>query len=232
MALPKLETPTYELVQPSTGKKIKYRPFLVKEHKVLLTMSQASDDEIARIIKELIDVCTFNQLKIDQLPHFDVEYIFMMLRAKSIGESVDVVVTCANCTKTYDASFNIEDIVVEKGDAVSNKVMITDSIGIQFKYPSFNNVMQIFNSDEIDSIFNMVKECMVGVEQGDQFFDVKDQTGEEINEFLESLSKEQFDKIEKFFVSSPKVVQKLETDCPHCKHHNFSRIQGLQNFFV
>jgi len=232
MALPKLETPTYELTQPSTGKKIRYRPFLVKEHKVLLSMSEASEDEVARIVKELVDVCTFNQLKIEDVPHFDIEYIFMMLRAKSIGEKVDVVITCANCGEKYDASFNIEDIVVEKKEKISDKVMITDSIGIQLRYPNFTNIVKIFDSNDIKHIFDLVKSCIKGVFDSENFYDIREQTDDEINEFLESLTKEQFEKIEQFFVESPKIVQKIESDCPHCQHHNYSRIQGLQNFFI
>jgi hypothetical protein len=232
MALPKLEVPTYELVQPSTGKKIRFRPFLVKEHKVLLTMTEASDSEVARIVKELVDVCTFNQLKVNELPHFDIEYIFMMLRAKSISEKVDVIVTCANCNNTYEASFNIEDIEVEKNGQITDKVMITDLIGLQLKFPTFENVVQVFESSDIKVIFNLVKSCIRGVFDKDNFYDIKEQTDEEITEFLESLTKEQFGKIEQFFLDSPKIVQRLETDCPHCNHHNFSRIQGLQNFFV
>ncbi len=107
MALPRLDTPTYELTLPSTGSKVKFRPFLVKEHKILLTMSEADNSEVARIIRELVDVCTFNKLKIKELPHFDIEYIFMFLRAKSISETVDVVVNC-ECGEKIDASFNID----------------------------------------------------------------------------------------------------------------------------
>ncbi len=232
MALPKLETPTYELILPSTNKKLKYRPFLVKEHKVLLTMSEASEDEVARIVKELVDVCTFNQLKIEDVPHFDIEYIFMMLRAKSISEQVEVVITCANCGEKYDSSFNIEDIVVEKNEKISDKVMITELIGVQLRYPNFTNVIKVFDSDDIKHIFDLIKSCIVGVFDSENFYDIKEQTDKEINDFLESLTKEQFDKIEQFFVDSPKIVQKIESDCPHCQHHNFSRIQGLQNFFV
>jgi len=232
MALPKLEVPTYELVQPSTGKKIRFRPFLVKEHKVLLTMVEANESEVARIVKELVDVCTFNQLKVNDLPHFDIEYIFMMLRAKSISEKVDVVITCANCQDTYDASFNIEDIEVEKNSSITDKVMITDNIGLQLKFPTFENVVKVFEVEDVKVMFDLVKGCIKGVFDNNNFYDINEQTDEEINEFLESLTKEQFAKIEQFFINSPKVVQKIETDCPHCNHHNFSRIQGLQNFFV
>ena len=113
MALPTLEVPTYELILPSTGAKVKFRPFLVKEHKILLTMSEADNSEVARIIRELVDVCTFKALKINDLPHFDIEYIFMYLRAKSISETVDVIVNC-ECGEKIDASFNIEDLKVIK----------------------------------------------------------------------------------------------------------------------
>ena len=127
MALPKLETPTYELILPSTGDKLKFRPFLVKEHKILLTMSEADDNEVARIIRELVDVCTFKTLKIKDLPHFDIEYIFMHLRAKSISETVEVVVNC-ECGEKIDTSFNIEDLKVVKPEGHSNKIMINNEI--------------------------------------------------------------------------------------------------------
>lgn len=232
MALPKLETPTYELVQPSTGKKIKFRPFLVKEHKILLTMSEAEDDEVVRIVKELIDVCTFKQLNINSLPHFDIEYIFMMLRAKSIGESVDVIITCANCDEKYDASFNIEDIKVENIQNKSNKVMITKNVGVDLSYPKFEEVVKLYNKDNVSNVFELVRNSIIGIFEDDRYYDAKDQDPKEIEEFIYSLTKEQFEKIEEFFVTSPKVVQTVETDCIKCNHHNVSRIEGLQNFFV
>jgi len=232
MALPKLEVPIYELIQPSTKKKIKFRPFLVKEHKVLLTMAEASEEEVARIVKELVDVCTFNQLRVNDLPHFDIEYIFMMLRARSISEKVDVVITCANCNQTYDTSFNIENIKVETNDNFSDKIMINETIGIQMKYPNFESVVNVFENENIEVVLKLVQNCIRGIFDGENFYDIKEQTNEEIEEFLLSLTKDQFAKIEQFFLLSPKVVQSIESDCPHCNHHNYSRIQGLQNFFV
>jgi hypothetical protein len=232
MAFPKLETPTFDLTLPSNGKKIKFRPFLVKEHKVLLTLSGADDDNVISIIKDLISVCTFNQLNVDELPHFDIEYVFMMLRAKSIGENVDVVITCTNCETKYDSSFNIEDIKVEKPKNVNDKILLTDKIGLQLRYPNFKSVAKIFQSDDVEEIFKLVKSCLKGVFDDTNFYDVKEQTDKEVDEFLESLTKEQFDKIEQFFVNSPKVVQVIETDCPNCNHHNISRVEGLQNFFL
>jgi len=232
MALPRLDVPTYELIQPSTGKKVRYRPFLVKEHKVLLTMTEASDDEIARIVKEIVDACTFNQLKINDLPHFDIEYIFMMLRAKSISEKVDVVITCAKCNEKYDASFNIEELTVIDDKNVTDKIMLTDTIGIQLRYPTFSNVIKIFESENMSVVFDLIKSCVRGVFDNENFYDIKEQTDEEIDQFLESLTKEQFSKIEQFFVNSPKIVQELHTECTSCGYKNYSKVEGLRNFFI
>lgn len=232
MPLPLLEVPTYELDLPSSGKKVRFRPFLVKEHKVLLTMSEASEDEVIRIVNEIVDVCTFNKLNVHDLPHFDIEYIFMQLRAKSISEKVEVVITCTECKNSYDSSFNIDNLLVEKNPDHNDKIMITNDIGIEFKYPKFDSVVSVYESDSTEEVFNMVKKSIKGIFQNDQYWEADMQTNEELDTFLNNLTREQFDKIETFFVTSPKVVQRVESDCPHCSHHNISRIVGLQNFFV
>ena len=231
MALPKLNTPTYELKLPSSGEKIRFRPFLVKEHKVLLTMSEAEDNEVSRIIRELVDVCTFKELKIKDLPHFDIEYIFMNLRAKSIGEVVDVVVNC-ECGTKIETNFNIEDLKVEVAEGHSNKIMINDDIGIEMKYPNIDEVVGVFASNDSQKIFELIINCIKAVYDQNEYWDAKDQTRAELEEFIYSLTKEQFDNVEKFFVTAPKIVQIIETDCPDCKKHNTSRLEGLQNFFV
>ena len=231
MALPKLNTPTYELKLPSSGEKIRFRPFLVKEHKVLLTMSEAEDNEVSRIIRELVDVCTFKELKIKDLPHFDIEYIFMNLRAKSIGEVVDVVVNC-ECGTKIETNFNIEDLKVEVAEGHSNKIMINDDVGIEMKYPNIDEVVGVFASNDSQKIFELIINCIKAVYDQNEYWDAKDQTRAELEEFIYSLTKEQFDNVEKFFVTAPKIVQIIETDCPDCKKHNTSRLEGLQNFFV
>jgi hypothetical protein len=231
MALPKLNTPTYELKLPSSGERIRFRPFLVKEHKVLLTMSEAEDNEVSRIIRELVDVCTFKELKIKDLPHFDIEYIFMNLRAKSIGEIVDVVVNC-ECGTKIETNFNIEDLKVEVADGHSNKIMINNEVGIEMKYPNIDEVVGVFASEDSQKIIDLIINCIKAVYDQNEYWDAKDQTRAELEEFIYSLTKEQFDNVEKFFVTAPKIVQIIETDCPDCKKHNISRLEGLQNFFV
>lgn len=231
MSLPKLETPTYELKLPSTEQTILFRPFLVKEHKILLTMQEAESNEVTRIIRELVDACTFNKLPVATLPHFDIEYIFMMLRSKSIGETVDVVITCG-CGNKYDATFNIDDLKIEKPEGHTNKILISDSIGVEMKYPDIEDVVKILearnNVEVIDLVINNIK----GIFDKENYWEAKDQTKKELEDFINSLTREQFDKVENFFVTAPKVVQTIESDCNKCGTHNISRLEGLQNFFV
>ena len=231
MALPRLDTPTYELILPSTGAKVKFRPFLVKEHKILLTMAEAEDSEIGRIVRELVDVCTFKTLSVESLPHFDIEYIFMQLRAKSISEVVEVIVNC-ECGNKIETSFNLENLKIERPEGHSNKIMINDDVGVELKYPSIDDVIAVFSEKNSDDIFQLVISSINAIYNSEEYWNTKDQTKEEIEEFIYSLTKEQFSKLEVFFTSSPKIVQTIECDCPQCNKHNVSRLEGLQNFFV
>jgi len=231
MALPKLETPTFELTLPSTGSKITFRPFLVKEHKILLTMSEADNEEVARIIRELVDVCTFKKLNIKELPHFDIEYVFLYLRAKSISETVEVVVNC-ECGEKINTSFNIEDVKVVKPENHSNKIMINNEIGIELRYPNIEDVVDVFNTNDNQKVIDLVIKSIKGIYNQEDYWEAIDQTKEELEEFVYSLTKEQFSKLEQFFVTSPKIVQTIECNCPKCGKHNVSRLEGLQNFFV
>jgi len=231
MALPKLETPTYELILPSTGDKVRFRPFLVKEHKILLTMSEADNNEVARIIRELVDVCTFKALKIKELPHFDIEYIFMHLRAKSISETVEVIVNC-ECGEKINTTFSIEDLKVVKPEGHSNKIMVNDEIGIELKYPNIDDVVGIYDTGDNQKVIDLIIKSIKAVYNQEEYWPAEDQTKQELEEFIFSLTKTQFDKLEEFFVTSPKIVQTIECDCPKCSKHNVSRLEGLQNFFV
>lgn len=231
MSLPKLNTPTFELTLPSTGNKVKYRPFLVKEHKILLTMAEADDSEVARIVTELVDACTFGKLNVGSLPHFDIEYIFLQLRSKSIGETVDVVVNC-ECGNKIDTHFSIDNLTVEKTPNHSNKIMLNDSYGVEMRYPKFNEVVDVFASRNTNKVVDLIINSIVGIYDRDNYWNAEEQTKAEIEEFVYSFTKSQFDKLENFFVTAPKVVQIIETDCPQCNRHNVSRLEGLSNFFV
>lgn len=231
MALPILETPTYELTLPSNGKKIKYRPFLVKEHKVLLTLAEASEDEVSRMVRDLVDACTFGKLQVSKLPHFDIEYIFLHLRAKSISETVEVIINC-ECGNKIETSYNIEDVKIEKELGHSNIIPLTPSYSIEMNYPVFDDVVNVISSEKTDDIVDLIAHSIKGVYSNDEYFEAQDQTEQELRDFVESFTKSQFELLEKFFTTSPKVVQTIESDCTECGKHNVTKLTGLQNFFV
>lgn len=230
MALPKLETPTYELTLPSTGQKIKYRPFLVKEYKVLLTALDSDSSEIQRTVTELVDVCTFNKLNADSLPNFDIEYLFLNIRAKSIGEVSTILMKCEKCETEMTVDMDITKTEILKDPTHNSKIQITDDITIEMRYPKFSEIMEIYLNLNTDKIVDLIGQCIKTVYTVDSKYD--DFTKEELNEFINSFSRAQFEKLEQFFLTMPKVAQIIEKDCPNCSHHNVTTVEGLQNFFA
>lgn len=232
MALPILETPTYELTLPSTGKKITYRPFLVKEFKVLLTTLESDESEITRILIELIDNCTFKKLNVKDLAHFDIEYIFINLRAKSIGEITELVYKC-ECEHQNSFSINLLDVkIVKSEENFSNKIMIDDNVGVVMRYPRFNEMVDIYDNLKSDKVIALVSSCIDKVFTKDEIFDSKDYTKEELLAFVETFSKTQFEKLEKYFINMPKVIHEIKHNCENCNKENNLVLEGLQNFFV
>jgi hypothetical protein len=230
MALPKLETPTYELILPSSAEKITFRPFLVKEYKILLTTLDAENAEINRVVTELVNACTFNRLKIDTLANFDVEYIFLNIRAKSIGEITNLLLNCNNCDNQISLDLNLTNATVEKSLDHNPRINITDNIIIEMRYPKFEEMINIYQNFKSDIIVEMLSSCIKAVYTEDKVYD--DYTKEELLEFVNSFSKNQFEMIENFFLTMPKLVQRIEQDCDKCGTHNTMTLEGLQNFFV
>jgi hypothetical protein len=231
MSLPKLNVPTFELILPSTEKKVVYRPFLVKEHKTLLILKDSTDEDAIRIIEELVDVCTFNKLKIQELPSFDLEYLFLNIRAKSIGENLDLIVNC-ECGNTIPYTLDITKLVVEKQKNHSKKIMITDDIGVEMKYPKFKNTMEIFISKDQTKIFDLVLSCVKAVYTKEDYTEITVDNLNDLITFIESMTQEQFDRIEKFFETMPKLKHMIETTCDKCGVKHNETLEGLQNFFV
>jgi hypothetical protein len=231
MALPILETPNYELILPSTNKKVKYRPFLVKEYKILLTTVEADVSEITRIVTELVDNCTFNKLDISKLAHFDVEYLFLNIRAKSISETADIIINC-ECGEKIDYTLDITNLKVVKNEKSSNKIMLTDDVGVVLRYPKFDEMLDIRDNSNSTRIVELITDCVDAVFTKEDYFDKTSYTNEELNTFISSFTKKQFDKLEEFFRNIPKIVQHIEADCPSCKKTNIVDLEGLQNFFV
>lgn len=230
MALPVLESPTYTLNLPSTDQSVKFRPFLVKEHKVLMTLSNSDSNEVSRVIRDLVDTCTFGSLDVRKLPSFDLEYIFVNLRAKSIGEIIPITLTCTNCKTQIKSQIDLNKVQVEKGKQINPKIYLRDKIGITLNYPKFDHIVTLADDKDKTKIFEMIAGCIENIFTEDEMYE--NFTVKEAEDFLLQFTKDEFQKIEDFFVNIPKVVQNVEEKCPNCGEVNKTKIQGLQNFFV
>ena len=245
MALPKITTPTYELKIPSTGQKVKYRPFLVKEEKILLmAIEDGSVPAMSKAMKDIISDCTEGEIKIKDLAPFDIEYFFLQLRGKSIGDTVDLTLrkpaglTCGkkikDCTETCEIKIDINDINVDSSEVKDSKIELTDTIGIKLNYPQFE-VIQKFTGIDKDptpaDIFALINESIEYIWDGEEIYKAKDSTKKEINEFVESLSTGQFQKIRDFFDGMPKLKHDITWKCPKCDKEAPQVLEGIDAFF-
>ena len=234
MALPKLKTLTYELNLPSTGKAVKYRPFLVKEQKNLM-IAQESDD--AKIIEnafaDIINDCTFGEIDPYKMPLFDIEYVFLRLRGKSVGEKIKLNVLCPDDEKTrVDVEINLEEVAIQMHGDHTNVVEVTDSISVIMKYPSLSDMDGFDASGRVESLFDMLKRCVHEIHDGDDVYARVDMSEKELNEFIESMSTDQFENLSTFFETLPKLQHAIEVTNPKTKKKGEVLIEGLQNFFA
>jgi hypothetical protein len=236
MALPKLITPTYELEVPSTDEKIQYRPFLIKEEKILLmAMESGKNEDIVEAIKQIVSLCTFDKLKISSMPMFDVEYIFLQIRAKSVGEVSKLKLLCRDDNKTYaDVEVNLPDVKVQVDDKHTNKIELTKDMGMVMAYPTIDSfkesgITNINASNMLDVISACIKE--IYEEKGEKVYQAKDQTKKELIEFVESLNTQQFKKIQEFFDTMPKLKHTIKVKNPKTKKESEVILFGLQDFF-
>ena len=237
MALPKLTTPTYELEIPSTDEKISYRPFLVKEEKILLmAMESGKNEDIVNAIKQIVSECTFNKLKLGTMPMFDIEYIFLNIRAKSIGEVSKLKVLCPDDKETYaNIEVNLEDIQVQVADDHTNKIELTDSMGMIMTYPTIDSfaesgIQQINANNMIDIIGSCV--LQIYEDNGEKVYEAKDQTKKEMTEFIEQMNTTQFKKVQKFFDTMPRLKHTIKVRNPKTKKMNDITLAGLNDFFA
>jgi hypothetical protein len=237
MALPKLITPTYELEVPSTDEKIKYRPFLVKEEKILLlAMESGKPEDIIIAIKQIVVACTYEKLNVETMPMFDIEYIFLQIRAKSVGETSKLKVLCQDDMKTYaDVEIDLNDIQVQVNEEHTNKIELTDSMGMFMTYPTIES----FTKNGIDNInpnnmLDVISGCILQIyeENGEKLYDPKDQTQKELIEFLENLNTTQFKDIQKFFDTMPKLKHTIKVKNPKTKKTSEITLTGLNDFFA
>ena len=239
MPLPKIATPTYELVLPSSDRKIKFRPFLVKEEKILILAMESQDSkQIANAVKNVITHCVLTKgIKVEKLSTFDIEYLFLNIRGKSVGEDIEVMVTCPDDGKTQvPALINIDSIKVQKSDEHEKDIKLDETYTLRMKYPSLNEFIKSnFASAEnmnVDDTFELVASCIDQVYSEEESWAGADCTKKELNEFLEQLDSKQFKMIEKFFETMPKLSHTVTVINPNTKKENKIVLEGLQNFFV
>ena len=237
MALPVLTIPTYELEVPSTDEKIKYRPFLVKEEKILLIALESGENkDIVQAVTTIVDECTFNKLKLGKMPMFDVEYIFLQIRAKSVGEISTLKLLCPDDGETYaKVEVDLTEIQVQVDEEHNSKVELTDEMGMIMTYPNIDSTIDIGVTDINAS--NMLDVIITCIEQiydkgGEEVHMAVDSTKTELTEFIEQLNTEQFKKVQKFFDTMPKLTHTVEIENPKTKVKSEVVLNGLNDFFV
>jgi len=230
MALPKLTTPTYELDLPSTGEKIKYRPFLVKEQKLLM-MAQESRDEkqISEMIQQLIGSCTFGKVDAIVSPIFDVEYVFLQLRIRSVGAKIEMNVTCPDDETTeIPVSINLEEVNVLNDEKHTNIVDVTDTIKMVMKYPQLSDMQSMKNTTE--NIFKLLMQCITEVRDGDTIHNRADISDKELAEFVDSFNTNQLQSLMRFFETMPKVRHIINVTNPNTKVTSEVVLEGMDSF--
>ena len=239
MPLPKIATPTYELVLPSSNKKIKYRPFLVKEEKILILAMESQDStQIANAVKDVISNCILSRgIKVEKLATFDIEYLFLNIRGKSVGEQIEVMVTCPDDGKTQvPASINVDSIKVQKDENHSTDISLDDVYTLRMKYPSLTefikNNFSAMQEMNVDDTFDLIASCIDQVYNEEESWTGADCTKKELKDFLEQLDSKQFKMVEKFFETMPKLSHTVKVINPNTKKECEIKLEGLQNFFV
>ena len=237
MTLPSIETPRYELTLPSTDKVLQYRPFLVKEEKILLVAMESNNNkEILNATKEILRACTFEKIDVDTLPIFDIEYIFLQIRSKSVGEIAKFKMLCPDDKETYaDVDVDLTKVNVQVDDAHTNNVLIDENrkLGIVFNYPTLEMTKAGFNVDDtnVDTLFDIMSLSINHIYEGEKIYPSKDSTKEEMKKFLEQLPQTAFVKIKTFFETMPQLRHSVEVENPKTKVKSTIVLKGIRDFF-
>lgn len=242
--LPKIDVPIYDLKLISNDKKVRFRPFTVKEEKLFLMAVESNDAESSiNTIKQVLNNCIIDEINVESLPIFDLEYLFIHLRAKSIGEEIKLNYRCNNqvqkedkidsCNNLVEVNFNLLEIKPTKNEQHTNKIQLDNNLGIVFKYPSFSGLQKYDNEvNEIEIIINMIIDCIDYIYDNEEIYYAKDSTEKELREFVESLQTKQLENIKLFFETMPKLQKKINFKCNKCEYEEEINLEGIQNFFV
>ena len=238
MPLPTISTPTYELIIPSSNRKIKYRPYLVKEEKILILAMESQDTkQIARSVKDVLTKCILSKgIKVEKLSTFDIEYLFLNIRGKSVGEHIEVMVTCPDDEKTQvPMSINIDDIKIQTEDSHTTDIKLDDTYTLKMKYPSLTefikNNFDNMSDLNVDDTFDLIASCIDQVYTEEESWSHQECTKKELSDFVESLNSNQFKMIENFFTTMPKLSHTVKVLNPNTKVESEIKIEGLQSFF-
>ena len=236
MALPKVNTPTYELAVPSTDEKVKYRPFLVKEEKILLIAMEAQEQSgILNAVKDIVKSCTFDKFDVNRAPIFDIEYIFLNIRAKSVGEVSTVNLRCPDDNETFvQTEIDLTTVDVQITEGHTNKIELTDEMGMIMQYPTLDSFTDSTTVINASNMLDVIASCVSQIydKKGEDVYDAKDSTKQEIVDFLESLNSKQFLEIQKFFDTMPKLTHTVTIENPETKVKSDITLTGLNDFFV
>ena len=233
MALPRVNTPDYTLELPSTGEKIKYRPFLVKEQKILMMAQDTKDEtQLADAMGTLVSSCTYGTLDASTSPLFDIEYVFLKIRSKSVGSKVDLMVVCPDDEKTQaKVSLDLDDINVTMTDDHINEVQVNDKVKVVFRYPILHDLKGLTkNPTDVDRVFHVLNRCISEIHFGDDVYQRSDMTEKDIDEFVDQLTTEQFERMSDFFNSMPKLRHAIKVTNPKTKVKSEVGLEGLESF--
>lgn len=243
MALPKIDVPIYEVEVPSSKKTIRFRPFTVKEEKLFLMAAQSDEGEtVTKTIIQVLNNCILDEIDVENIPMFDLEYVFLHLRARSIGEVVELNYKCNNkvvsetgeeksCNNVVNINVNLLDIKPTETE-VKNKIQLTEKLGLVMKYPNLNLVQKIKTQDELEIVIEMIVECIDYIYDEENIYYAKDSSKEELLEFLESFQAKDLEKLKDFFDTLPKISKEIDFECNKCGYHENIKLEGIQNFFV
>jgi hypothetical protein len=242
--LPKLDIPIFETKLISSGQTVKFRPFLVKEQKLLLMVNQNDDvKEAIKVVKQVLKNCIVDDINIDDLPSFDLEWMFLNLRAKSVNEVVDLKYQCNNiikdendenkqCSSVEKFQIKLLDIKPTKGENHTNKIQLSEKLGIVMKYPTFEMIAKLDNKSEDEILMDLLTNCIDYIYDEDNIYRTKDLPKEEIVEFIDSMQQKDLEKIQDFFETAPKIKHTVNFDCKKCGYKEDIPVEGLQNFFI
>lgn len=233
MPLPKLDTPKYPIIIPSTKKKTFFRPFLMKEQKILMmALESQNTDQMMAAMCDLVKSCVDNIEDPESMPMFDIEFLFANIRAKSVGENIEVKIKCPKCDKKTETTVNIEEIEVKFPENSSNKIMLTEKMGVIMRYPRIKDAYQNLDSMDGDKIFSFIGNSIESVFDETSVYTRKDFSDEEILQFIESLNGVQFEQIANFYKNLPQLSKTVKYNCIHCKEEITIDFKGLHDFFT